>query len=130
MLLGLFGALVLTGCAARRDLAIVRCWADWNTLGTPAVYCEKLHHQPPSPARVETFRWMYGAGPGVVLPAEQIVIVETLPAPVERDEANDAFADSPRGGARSLPDGRLLVPPPPANGPTAADHPIVPLPAR
>lgn len=74
----------LTGCAARTDFGVARWWCDWNTLGCPAVYCEKLSHEPPPPARVATFRWMYGEGPDLVC---QPTVVALEPAPLGSQSA-------------------------------------------
>ena len=40
-------------------------WADWNTLGTPAIFCERIEHLPYESHRVGRYRWMYGRNPGL-----------------------------------------------------------------
>ncbi|MEX0716326.1 MAG: hypothetical protein WD066_07065 [Planctomycetaceae bacterium] len=121
MIIALSCLLCGTGCAARRDFAVFRFWADWNTLAAPAVYCETRSHRPPSPVRVETYRWMYGEGPGPVWPAETVVVVQPSPAPSDEHWPEGDFEGSPpatRSAPRLMPpDSSSPIPPAPAARP-------------
>ncbi len=52
------------GCVHQREHDTRRFWADWNTLGEPALFLEQKDHKPYNAARVGNFRWAYGKDPG------------------------------------------------------------------
>ena len=55
----------LPGCVWYGPASMTRVWADKNTLNVPAVYVERIEHQPLPRAQVEALRWQYGVGPGL-----------------------------------------------------------------
>ena len=79
-LLPLLLAAVCCGCVEHRtNHSVVRLWGDCNTLGRPALCCERLTHRPYKPSRVDHFRWMYHRPPGR-LAAEEVFL--TAPPPI------------------------------------------------
>lgn len=59
------GSFVLSicGCVFEGPSSVRRVWCDYNTLKTPAIYYEKIHHAPQRSHRVKQMRWMYGYVP-------------------------------------------------------------------
>ncbi len=64
LLCGLLVGFFSTGCAISDDQRIVRVWADYNTLKTPALFIEETDHLPYHASRIKHYRWMYNAGHG------------------------------------------------------------------
>lgn len=59
LLIGLAALFCGSGCVYRSPLKTCRLWADYNTLGTPALIIEETDHLPYHAPRVERYRWMY-----------------------------------------------------------------------
>ena len=59
LLIGFAVLLCGSGCVYRSPLRTCRLWADYNTLGTPAMFIEETDHLPYHAPRVERYRWMY-----------------------------------------------------------------------
>ncbi|GAB4139028.1 MAG: hypothetical protein Tsb009_07690 [Planctomycetaceae bacterium] len=55
--------ILLSGCVIEGPLSVRRIWMDKNTLNTPALYYDKIHHLPMSSPKVKQLRWMYGHPP-------------------------------------------------------------------
>jgi hypothetical protein len=55
--------LCATGCGFEGPMSVRRIWVDHNTLNTPALYYDKIHHEPMDAPRVRQMRWMYGHSP-------------------------------------------------------------------
>ena len=134
------------GCCVRhRPHSICRTWADWNTLGEPALFIERIDHLPYKSHRVGRYRWMYGLDPG--LAADDAIIptartVNALPPGWTEGPTGPGFhvipaphggeillpmppeAESPENIPVPLPNGTeyLPVPPPPAPAEPAVDR--------
>lgn len=52
-----------TGCVFEGGHALRRVWIDYNTLATPAIFLEEIHHLPLRSSRTDQLRWMYNQGP-------------------------------------------------------------------
>jgi hypothetical protein len=50
------------GIGVVRERSVTWTWADWNTLGRPAWFVERIEHLPPEADRVRYYRWLHGAG--------------------------------------------------------------------
>jgi hypothetical protein len=64
LLCGLLVGCFSSGCAFSGDHRILRLWADYNTLKTPALFIEETDHLPYHASRVKHYRWMYNANYG------------------------------------------------------------------
>ena len=112
-----------SGCLEHRgDHSIVRCWADYNSLGQPALFLEKLHHQPYKAARVDHFRWMYNKPPGK---SNSQLYVTAAPPIGEVWESPDA-SDSP--GIPLVPPPEAVESPSPESEPSVGPFPPAPEP--
>lgn len=120
-MLPLLFALACGGCVEHRSQhSVLRLWGDWNTLGRPALCCERLTHRPYKPARIDHFRWMYRRPVGR-LAAEHAGIGVRPPLPVEAVDDMQVMPLLPdpvpptRGSRpRTPPAGQDAVPPAPA----------------
>lgn len=100
---------VLPGCVYHAPLSVRKLWFDFNTLGKPALVYEKADRLPPRAFQVDSFRWMYNAGPG-----EQIASPgprPPLPIVAPRLTARTAEVDGPGAPLLRGPHPPLEVPP-------------------
>ncbi|QDT62816.1 hypothetical protein [Calycomorphotria hydatis] len=77
------------GCVYQGKNTLIRCWADKNTLRTPALFMEKYNHLPYRKQDVDYYRWMYNAGPGpvpAVAPMSPQVFLAEGDIPFESEE--------------------------------------------
>ncbi len=121
------------GAFHRRTSSLHSLWFDCNTWGAPALTIEELEHRPLRARRVERFRWMYNAGPGVPPPVHgpisrrpvvhqpgPVLLPEPAPVPEPADSPlpdADAYGSPDRLPAetpQSAPDDSPLLPPAPA----------------
>lgn len=113
---------MVSGCKIETPLAVHRMWADYNTLGALAAYCETTSRVPMDSARVRELRWEYNMGPDkagdlILVPVAKTPPVVTSNAPVPASTS----------GSSSLPPepGKMKPPPAPAasTGPVATQPP-------
>ena len=125
---------VAVGCVRQTQNSIVRCWADWNTLGHCAAYYEKVDHKPYYPARVGYFKAMYNANPGHGR-KRRLQLVEhgatgdfaAAPCPSPSGESNlRSDSISPHGTLEAPPPAKLA--PPKVEAPAPRRDVILPLP--
>ena len=97
LLCGWLAGFFSTGCAISDEHRVLRVWADYNTLKTPALFIEETDHLPYHALRIKHYRWMYNAGNGqqhvgmVVYPAGMVApagqtgqrIDKPVPTPAE-----------------------------------------------
>lgn len=105
----LLAGTVLPGCVYHAPLSVRKLWFDFNTLGKPSLVYEKADRLPARAFQVDSFRWMYNAGPG-----EQIASPASRPPlPIVAPRLADRTAGEDVPGAPLLrgPQPPLEVPP-------------------
>jgi len=120
-----------SGCLEHRGKhSILRLWADYNSLGQPALFLERLEHQPYKAARVDHFRWMYNKPPGKSDDQFSITSMDQIDDAGEAPSASDSREAPPVPPPEAVESPSLetepsVNPPPPMPGPIrGSQHPI------